>query len=71
MIACSDCARLTSGRCALHTTFLTAVGPDTPTGWRCPGCSACYAPSVTECARCSPTPLHTGYSVPWAQPVSP
>lgn len=24
------------------------------TGWRCPGCSACYAPTVTECQRCAP-----------------
>lgn len=21
-------------------------------GWRCPGCSRCYAPSVTECRAC-------------------
>ena len=23
-------------------------------GWECPKCGGCYAPSVTECARCAP-----------------
>ncbi len=23
-------------------------------GWKCPGCSACYAPHVEECKRCAP-----------------
>lgn len=24
------------------------------TGWMCPKCGVCYAPSVTECWRCVP-----------------
>jgi hypothetical protein len=32
----------------------TIPDPGPSTGWRCPGCSACYAPSVTECQRCAP-----------------
>lgn len=31
-------------------------------GWRCPACSACYAPFVTECRRCN-APASTAPSV--------
>lgn len=25
------------------------------TGWRCPGCSSCYAPHITKCFTCGQT----------------
>lgn len=31
-----------------------AAPPDpAPTGWRCPGCGACWAPHVEQCRRCA------------------
>lgn len=24
------------------------------TGWKCPGCGACFAPTTTECRHCAP-----------------
>lgn len=38
------------------------MGPNevTPaTGWRCPGCGACYAPAVARCPACGPAPSAT------------
>lgn len=44
------------------------------TGWQCPGCRACYAPSVSECHRCAPqttVTLPTGGTVPYWPPYVP
>jgi len=26
------------------------------TGWQCPGCGACYAPTLMQCQYCKPRP---------------
>lgn len=33
------------------TTYTYTTLPSS--GWQCPGCSSCYAPTVTECPRCA------------------
>jgi hypothetical protein len=61
MNGCPDCAQLTGGDCGKHPPAITPVLfiPETPSGWRCPCCKAVYAPSVSECWRCSPPVLPT------------
>lgn len=27
---------------------------ETPLGWKCPGCGACYSPHVEKCSTCGP-----------------
>ena len=43
------------------------------TGWKCPGCSRCWAPDVKGCTECnkavSAAPAQS--YVPFAQPVGP
>ncbi len=35
-------------------------------GWQCPGCTRCYAPSVSQCMWCGPTLLPTVITTkPW------
>lgn len=43
-------------RCGVGPPDGTCPCVQPPLGWRCPGCLACYAPSVTECSRCVPVP---------------
>lgn len=28
--------------------------PQQTSGWQCPGCSRCFAPTVRECSHCGP-----------------
>ena len=32
-----------------------------PVGWQCPGCGACFAPSMLQCQYCGPR-VRTGIS---------
>lgn len=57
--------------CAGHETGIPITGPPdgtisiqscwpvVPTGWRCPGCGACYAPHVGKCWTCGTVTLTT------------
>lgn len=67
MIACRDCAALTSGRCSQHATRFFTTGADGQlvecdpiavrppmTGWMCPGCGSCYSPLTDRCDFCGP-----------------
>lgn len=38
------------------------------TGWECPRCHRCYAPSVTECSRCPALGVVGGMLVPVTVP---
>lgn len=43
------------------------------TGWQCPNCSRCYAPSVTQCPACDPSNRLTVTNQPftWEEVSSP
>ena len=59
---CNACRQTTGGDCGQHGSkfVVVNVGPEPPSGWRCPCCRSVYAPSVTECWRCAPSydPTH-------------
>jgi uncharacterized OB-fold protein len=38
------------------------------TGWKCPGCGACYAPFVSKCSNCGPQTVKT---TAWPNPPRP
>jgi hypothetical protein len=40
---------------SIPTGSLGVIGSLSQTGWRCPGCSRCYAPFISECSRCGLT----------------
>lgn len=38
------------------------------TGWKCPGCGACYAPFVHKCQSCGPKATTTTTGAPFSPP---
>lgn len=41
------------------------------TGWKCPGCGACYAPHVSACVHCQPKAIPAITTTPlYPQPNS-
>ncbi len=59
---CLRCKQLEE-LCECGTVFVHLDSAKT-TGWTCPKCGGCYAPSVVECQRCAPSIGHSPYQAP-------